>query len=72
MDPTRPYTADELAAAFVRAYPLEKYRRMDGLFAPDGPEAAAIALAGVQPAEFLAAAAFRALSPEVSISHEDV
>lgn len=72
VDPTRPYTADELAAAFVRAYPLEKYRRMDGLFAPDGPEAAAIALAGVQPAEFLAAAAFRALSPEVSISHEDV
>lgn len=68
VDGTRMYTVDQLAAAFVRAYPLEKYRRMERLFAPEGPDAAAAALAAVQPAEFLAAVVFSALSPEVAAS----
>lgn len=64
VDPTRVYTADTLAAAFLQAYPLEQYRRFSALFGPAGPDAAAAARAGVQPAEFLAAVAFTALAEE--------
>ncbi|MCI2047777.1 MAG: patatin-like phospholipase family protein [Faecalibacterium sp.] len=64
VDPTKIYSPDTLAAAFIRAYPLEKYRRLEKLFLPGGPDAAAAALAAVSPAEYLAAAAFTALTEE--------
>jgi hypothetical protein len=62
VDPTVVYTAESLADAFVKAYPLEQYRRYERLFAESGPDPAAAARAGVAPAEFLAAVAFAALS----------
>ena len=62
VDPARLYTVEELAEAFLRAYPLEQYRRYAALFGANGPDAAAAARAGLQPAEYIAAVAFAALS----------
>ncbi len=64
VDPVQIYSPDTLAEAFIRAYPLEKYRRLEKLFSPAGPDAAAVALAAVAPGEYLAAAAFTALTEE--------
>ena len=75
VDPAPIYTVDELAQAFVQAWPLDKYRRFEKLFAPgaDAAEAnaaaaaetaAAVALAGVLPAEYQASLLFTALTEE--------
>ena len=62
VDPTHIYTVEQLSAAFLKAYPLEQYRRFAALFGPNGPDAPTAARAGVQPAEYLAAVAFHALA----------
>jgi NTE family protein len=64
VDPTKIYSVEQLADAFIQIYPLIKYRRYEKLFLSPEGDAAAAALSAVQPAEYLAAAVFTALTEE--------
>ncbi len=63
VDPTPIYTVEQLAQAFLQAYDPEKFRRLDGLFDPDGPDRLDVLRSVSDPQELVAAVAYRAWSP---------
>lgn len=64
VDPTPIYTVKELSQAFLQAYDPEKFRRLDGLFDPEGPDRLDVLRSVTDPQELVAAVAYRAWSPE--------
>lgn len=72
VDPTPIYTVEELAKAFLKAYDPEKFRRLDGLFDPDGPDGLDILRGITDPQELVAAVAYRAWAPQFAPDQWDV
>lgn len=60
VDPTPIYTVESLERAFVTAYPLEKFKRLEGLFDPEGPGRSEILRSITDPDDLVAAVAFHA------------
>ena len=64
VDPTHIYTVYELAQAFLQCCDTERLSRLDGLFAPEGPDGLDVLRSVTDPAELIAAVARRAWAPE--------